>query len=37
MQNEKYVLWCEKVTKDPDLINELKEMAGNDELISDAF
>lgn len=37
MQNEKYVLWCEKATKDPDLINELKEMAGNDELISDAF
>lgn len=37
MHNEKYLLWCEKATKDPDLINELKNMAGNDELISDAF
>ena len=37
MYNEKYLLWCEKATKDPDLINELKNMAGNDELISDAF
>ncbi len=37
MIKEKYNLWCEKATKDPDLINELKNMAGNDELISDAF
>lgn len=37
MCNEKYTLWCEKATKDPDLIKELKEMAGNSELISDAF
>ena len=37
MYNEKYTLWCEKATKDPDLIKELKEMAGNSELISDAF
>ncbi|MBO5089571.1 MAG: phospho-sugar mutase [Clostridia bacterium] len=37
MIKEKYLTWCEKATKDPDLIKELKEMAGNDELISDAF
>ena len=37
MINEKYLIWCEKATKDPDLVKELKEMAGNDELISDAF
>ncbi len=37
MIKDKYLLWCEKATKDPDLINELKQMAGNDELISDAF
>ncbi len=37
MIKEKYLLWCEKATKDPDLVKELKEMAGNDELISDAF
>ena len=29
MQNEKYVLWCEKATKDPDLIKELKEIMKN--------
>lgn len=37
MVNEQYKLWCEKATKDPDLIKELKEIEGNDELISDAF
>ncbi len=37
MTNDKYLLWCEKATKDPDLTYELKQMAGNDELISDAF
>lgn len=37
MIKEKYALWCQKATKDPDLIKELKEMAGNDESISDAF
>ena len=37
MIQEKYLLWCEKATKDPDLVKELKEMAGNNELISDAF
>ena len=37
MINEKYKLWCEKATGDPDLIAELKEMAGNEELISEAF
>ena len=37
MINELYELWCEKAVGDTDLINELKEMRGNDELISDAF
>lgn len=37
MVNEQYKLWCEKATKDPDLIKELGEMASNEELISDAF
>ena len=37
MINDKYLLWCEKATKDPDLVDELKQMAGNNELISDAF
>ncbi len=37
MVNQKYKLWCEKATKDPDLINELKAMEGNEELISDSF
>lgn len=37
MINELYELWCKKAVGDPDLINELKEMRGNDELISDAF
>lgn len=32
-----YELWCEKAVNDPDLIAELKDMRGNDELISDAF
>ena len=37
MINEKYNLWCKKATKDPDLVKELKELEGNEELISDAF
>ncbi len=37
MFNEQYKLWCEKAVKDPDLINELKAIEGNSELISDAF
>ena len=37
MVNEKYLLWCQKATKDPDLIKELKEIEGNEEIISDAF
>ncbi len=37
MIKENYLLWCEKATKDPDLVKELKAMQGNDELISDAF
>ena len=37
MIKEQYKLWCEKATGDPDLVKELKEIEGNDELISDAF
>lgn len=37
MYKDKYELWCEKATKDQDIIDELKSMNGNDELISDAF
>mgnify|MGYP002514570066 CR=1 FL=1 len=37
MINQKYRLWCENATKDPDLIEELKAMEGNEALISDAF
>ncbi len=37
MIEKTYLQWCEKAVKDPDLIKELKEIEGNDELISDAF
>lgn len=37
MIKEQYKLWCEKATGDPDLVKELKEIEGNDDLISDAF
>ena len=37
MINENYKLWKEKAVGDPDLIKELNEIEGNDELISDAF
>ncbi len=37
MINEKYTIWRQKATKDPDLVKELKEIEGNEELISDAF
>ncbi len=37
MIKEKYLLWREKATADPDLIPELVAMEGKDELISDAF
>lgn len=37
MFSEKYELWCRCATDDPDLVKELKEMAGNEEAISDAF
>ncbi len=37
MIKEKYNLWLQKAVKDPDLINELKAMKNNEELISDAF
>lgn len=37
MVNEQYKLWCEKAIGDIDIINELKKMEGNQELISDAF
>ncbi|MBO5321366.1 MAG: phospho-sugar mutase [Clostridia bacterium] len=37
MIKENYRLWKEKAIKDPDLVKELIELEGNDELISDAF
>ncbi len=37
MIKENYQLWKEKAIKDPDLVKELIEIEGNDELISDAF
>ena len=37
MINEQYKIWCKKAIGDPDLVTELKDMQGNDELISDAF
>lgn len=37
MIKENYKLWKEKAIKDPDLVKELIELEGNDELISDAF
>ncbi len=37
MIKEKYKLWCQKATKDPDLVKELKEIEGDEEIISDAF
>ena len=37
MIKENYKLWKEKAIKDPDLVKELIEIEGNDELISDAF
>ena len=37
MINEKYQLWCEKATADPELITELKAIAGDEAAISDAF
>lgn len=37
MIKENYMLWKEKAIKDPDLINELNHIEGNEELISDAF
>ncbi len=37
MIKENYLLWKEKAVGDPDLIKELNEIEGNEELISDAF
>ncbi len=37
MINEKYKLWCEKAVNDPDLVKELQDMQGNEELISECF
>ena len=37
MINEKYTEWCKKATKDPDIIEELKLISDNEELINDAF
>ena len=37
MVEKQYSLWLQNAVMDEDLIKELKEMQGNDELISDAF
>lgn len=37
MIKEQYKLWCERAVKDPELNRELKEIANNDEAVSDAF
>ena len=37
MINAKYELWCKKAIGDPDLVAELENMKGNDELINEAF
>ena len=37
MVKEKYELWLKKAVGDPDLIDELKSIENNDELINDAF
>lgn len=37
MIKEQYKLWCERAVKDPELNRELKEIADNDEAVSDAF
>ena len=37
MINEKYTEWCKKATKDPDVIEELKLISDNEELINDAL
>ena len=36
-ENELYQLWCEKAVDDPDLQEELKSIAGDDEAILDRF
>lgn len=37
MHKKIYSVWCERATKDPDLIAELKAMKTNDEAIKEAF
>lgn len=37
MIKEKYELWCKRATGDIDLINELNEIKGNEDAVSDAF
>ncbi len=37
MIEKNYALWCQKAIDDPDLVNELRSMKDNSELISDAF
>lgn len=37
MIKENYLLWKEKAIADPDLVKELKELEGKEDLISDAF
>ncbi len=37
MYNKEYKLWCERATKDPDIVKELKEFENNDEAKKEAF
>ena len=34
---DQYLLWCEKASADPDIVDELKEMSSDEEKIEDAF
>ncbi len=35
--NELYKLWCESATEDPDLVSELRSIAGDDDAINERF
>ena len=34
---DQYLLWCEKASADPDIVDELKEISSDEEKIEDAF
>ena len=37
MHNKEYLLWCERATKDPDVVRELKELSNNEDAKKEAF